>query len=363
MKNNILLNLTVLLVCTSLWHPGLKGQTGVSGTDSPAALESAAPEITALKGAETIAVGNFINISSKNEFNYLESILPTALASSLSTKYKINIIKPKEIEKILKAKSLEKYTEQDLHNISSYIKSRYFVYGSFEPQKNNKIKTVIHVYKVSSSSIFTFTDEGFREVEIFSLIDRISTHIKNITNPAMVYKSENLKQNSRLAVLTNIQGEDLNRLYFEIMNKGHKLNSFQGSSIYNNIEKEDIDKLHYISSETASFRKIHDKNTIELYYGTWSGESHFKDIKEQQGIYEKYTLNYSIMDKKTFAAINKAAPDKIDYLLIIRFNKNKKKAWIRCVNLNTRSLIFSSAEIAGKSVNDVAQKILALISS
>ncbi len=316
-----------------------------------------------LKGGGSIAVGNFVNTSSKNDFDYLESILPTALASSLNTKYKIDIIKPQEIEKILKTKSIENYTEKDLYNISSYIKAKYFVYGSFEPQQNNKIKTVIHIYKVNSSNIFTFTDEGFLEVEIFRLIDRISMHIKNITDPAMLYKSENLKQNSRLAVLTNIQGEDLNSLYSEIMNHGHKLNSFQGNSIYNNIGKEDIDKLYYISSETASLRKIHDKNAIKLYYGTWAGKNHFKDIKEQQKIYEKYTFNDDIINKKTFVAINKAAPGKIDYLLIIGFNKNKKKAWIRCVNLNTGNLIFSSATVAGSSINDVTQKILTYISS
>ena len=360
MKKNILLNLAVLLVCASLWHPALKGQSGLSGTDSPAALESAALD---LKGTGPIAVGNFINTSSRNDFNYLESILPTALASSLNTKYKINIIKPQEIEKILKTKSLENYTEEDLYKISSHIKAKYFVYGSFEPQQNNKIKAMIHIYKISSSSIFTFTDEGFRDTAIFNLIDRISMHIKNITNPAMVYKSGTLKQNSRLAVLTNIQGEDLNSLYLEIMSHGHKLNSFQGNSIYNNIGKEDIDKLYYTSSEAASLRKIHDKNAIELYYGTWSGKSHFKDIKEQQRIYEKYTFNHDIIDKKTFAAINRAAPGKIDYLLIIRFNKNKKEAWIRCVNLNTGNLIFSSAAIEGSSVNDITQKILAYISS
>lgn len=325
-------------------------------------LSSVSKDNADLKGAKSIAVGNFVNISSKDNFKYLESILPTALASSLNTKFKIKIIKPKEIEKILKTKLYENYTEKDLYNISSYIKAEYFVYGSFEPLQGNKVKTVIHIYKVSSSSIFTFTEVGFLEVEIFKLIDRISMQIKNLTDPAMIYKGENLQLNSRITVLTNIKGEDLNSLYFEIMDNGYKLNSFQGNTVNNHIGKEDIDKLYYISSEVASLRKIHDKNAIKLYYGTWSGKNHFKEIKEQQKIYKKYTFNYDSIDKNTFAAINKAAPGKIDYLFIIGFKKNKKEAWIRCVNLKTGNLIFSAATVSGSSVNDVTQKILASVS-
>lgn len=350
-------NLALLIIISILSITVLQGDSPVYGSNV-LALDTAA-----LQGAGSIAVGNFVNTSTKSDFNYLESILPTALASSLDTQFRINTIKPKEIEEILIKKQLNNYAEKDLLKISSYIKAEYFVYGSFEPQQGNQIKIVINVYKVSSSSIFTFTDVGFLEVEIFRLIDRLSMQVKNITDPAMIYKGENLQQNSRLAVLTNIGGEDLNTLYYEIMNQGHKLNSFQGNTIYNNIDKDDIDKFYYISSDVASWRKIYDRNAIKLYHGTWSGKTYFEDIKEERKIFQKYAFNDERTARTTFAAINKAAPGKIDYLLIIGFNKNRKKAWIRCVNLKNGNLIFSAAAVSGSSINDITQKILATISS
>ncbi len=356
MKKNTLIHLITLLICSAFWVTSIPGYTEVIGTDSPAALESAA-----LKGAGTIAVGNFINISSNSSYDYLESILPTALAGSLDSKYRINTIKPREIEEIIKNKLQRDYTEQDLYNISSQIKAEYFVFGTFEPQSGNRIKTVINIYKVSSSNIFTFTDIGFLEVELFRLIDKLSLHVKNITDPSMLYQSENIRKNSRLAVLTNIEGEYLNSIYYEILSRGHKLNSFQGHSIYSNLSSEDINKFYYITTNNASYRRIYYPDDIKLIHGTWSGPDYYKDLKNKQKLYEKYTVNFNSTGQKIFAEINKSAPGEIDYLLIIGFNDNRNEAWIRCVNLQTGNMIFTASAISGSSVGDITKKIMATL--
>lgn len=354
MKKSIILHLSVLLVTALFWNTDLRGETAVFGTDSPAALESAS-----LRGAGTIAVGNFINKSSNRSFDYLEAILPTALAGSLDSKYRINTIKPREIEGIIKNRLERDYTEQDLYNISSQIKAEYFVFGSFEPIGGNRIKTVINIYKVSSSSIFSFTDVGYLEVEIFRLIDKLSLQVKNITDQVMLYKSENIRPDSRMAVLTNIDGEYLNSLYYEILSRGHRLNSFQGHSIYSKLSSEDINKFYYISSDTASYRKIYYPEAVKLEHGTWAGPEYYNEIKNKQKIYEKYTFNFKSTSEKTFSAINKSAPGEIDYLLIIGFNDNRNEAWIRCINLQTGNLIYTESVVSGSTVSDITKKILA----
>jgi len=183
-------------------------------------------------------------------------------------------------------------------------------------------------------------------------------HVKNITDPAMFYKSENIRQNSRLAVLTNIGGEDLNSLYYEILKSGYKLNSFQGNSLYNNLDINNIDKFYYITSDNASYRKIYYHDVIKLDHGTWAGSGYYSDLKNKQKIYNKFTVNFNSTGQKAFSEINRSAPGEIDYLLIIGFNDNKNEAWIRCVNLQTGNLIFTASDISGSSVGDITKKLL-----
>jgi hypothetical protein len=353
MKKNTFIQLITLLICYAFLNASIPVYTQAAETDTPAAKS------TELKGAGTIAVGNFSNISSNRSYDYLESILPTALAGSLDSNFRINTIKPREIEEIIKNKLQRDYSEQDLYNISSQIKAEYFVFGTFEPQSGNRIKTVINIYKVSSSNIFSFTDIGFLEVELFRLIDKLSLHVKNITDPVMLYKSESISPGSRFAVLTNIEGEYLNSLYYEILNRGHRLNSFQGQSIYSNLGSEDINKFYHITTTSASYRRIYYPDEIKLIYGTWAGPAYYKNLKNKQKLYEKYIVSFNSTGQKAFSEINKSAPGEIDYLLIIGFNDNRNKAWIRCINLKTGNMIFTASAISGSSVGDITKKIMA----
>jgi hypothetical protein len=350
--------LKALVIISVLWIQALTAQTPGSGTDSPAALETAA-----LKGGKSVAVGTFVNKSDNRAFDYLETILPNALASSLDSKYSIKTIKPRSIADIFKKNQLEKdFDDAALYTLSSDIKADFFVFGTFEPQSGNRIKTEIKIYKVSSSSLFTFTDIGFLEVEIFRLIDRLSLNIKNITDPSMYYKSENIQKNSRLAVITNIDGEDLNKLYYEILTRGHKLNLFQGASVTNIVDKEGIDKFYHISSGSASYRRIYDRKSISLLYGTWAGNDYYKDILNQRNIHRKYTFDFTESGKKAYTSMGKIGPGGIDYLMIIGFNENRSEAWIRCINLKTGNLIFTQSGISGSSVDEITRQMLLNIS-
>ena len=347
-----------LIFISAIWGSALAAQTPVSGTDSPAALESAA-----LKGGKSLAIGTFVNKSGNRDFDYLETILPNALASSLESKYSISAIKPRSIEEIFRKKQIEKdFSDAELYPLSSGIKADFFIFGTFEPQSGNRIKTEINIYKVNSSSIFTFTDIGFLEVEIFRLIDRLSLNIKNITDPAMHYKSESIPGNSRLAVITNIEGEDLNKLYYEILTRGYKLSSSQGISVKNSIDTEGIEKFYHISSESASYRRIYDRKSITLLHGTWAGGDYYKDILNQRNLHRKYTFEFTDSGKKAYKSMGKIGPGGIDYLMVIGFNDSKSEAWIRCINLKTGNLIFTRSGISGSSVNEITHKILLNIS-
>lgn len=358
MKKVNLKYIIALIIISALSIQSAIAQTRVSGTDSPAALDAAI-----LKHGGSIAVGTFINKSGNSSFDYLETILPNALASSLESKYRITTIKPRSLEEIFRKKNIEKkFNDSELYSISSDLKAEYFVFGSFEPQSGNRIKTEINVYKTSSSSIFTFTDTGFLEVEIFRLIDRLALNIKNITDPSIYYKSENVGKNARLAVLTNIEGEELNKLYFEILSQGHKLAFFQGLSVKNFLDNQSIEKFYHISSDSASYRRIYDRKSINLLHGTWSGKEYFKDIINQRNIHNRYTFNFTEANKKTYNSMAKIGPGGIDYLMIIGFNDSKSEAWIRCINLKTGNLIFTESGIKGSSVDDITRKIIINIS-
>ena len=178
----------------------------------------------------------------------------------------------------------------------------------------------------------------------------------------MYFKSENVNKNARLAVLTNIEGDELNKLYFEVLNKGHKLAFFQGLSIKNFLDTQSIEKFYHINSESASYRRIYDKKALNLLHGTWAGKDYYKDLIHQRNLHDRYTFNFTETGKKTFNAIGKIGPGGIDYLVIIGFNDSKSEAWIRCINLKTGNLVFTQSGIQGSSVDDISRKILINIS-
>ena len=89
------------------------------------------------------------NITNSREFNYLEFIFPNSFANSVSAVFDVQIKKPLELEKDLgeQKKTLKKsYEYYELPDLLKDIKSDIFVYGSFEPMRDNQIKILLNIY-------------------------------------------------------------------------------------------------------------------------------------------------------------------------------------------------------------------------
>jgi len=303
--------------------------------------------------SESAAFGFFINESGNESFNYLEKILPNSFAGTLKNKHNFTIIKPAQIPSLSfedDSSFKNEFKEGDLKDLTDSISADYFIYGTFKSLDNNRILLKVSVYKKGTSSVFYFEEIGYLETEIFKLVDNIALQISNIASESTIYKNEKITSKAKLSIFTNIEGADLNTLYYEFLQTGYKLSPTQGNSIYGIIDDEQINKFYHISGVNASFHQIHNPKDVELMYGTWSGADYTKSILEQKKIYDRYTFNY-----KKFRESN---TDNADYIIIIGFDPDRSKAWVRCLNIKNNKLIVTESGISGSSISEIAKNII-----
>jgi len=316
--------------------------------------------------AESIAFGYFYNKSENRGMDYLQQLLPNSFASSIKNKHRMDTVKPGKLSFLnteggeFTGKEIE---EKDLLKLSDELSDNYFVYGNYQPVAGNRIKLTVKIYKKDSNRIFYFSDEGRLETELFRFVDRIAYQIKNITTDSMRYKSESIANNSKISIITNVSGKDLNSLYFSFLKKGYRLSSVQGNEIYSYIDEEQINKLSTISASNASYHIISDRSEIELPHGTWSGAKYYKELLQQRDIFDKYAFNF----EKTFGSLSKKImnyqSDSFDYFILIGFDEDLEKAWIRCLSLKKNKLILTESGIKGKNVQDISEKIINILST
>ncbi len=310
--------------------------------------------------SESVAFGFFINESGNDNFNYLEKILPNSFAGTLKNKHNFNIIKPAQIPSLITEESSFKtdFKEGDLKKLTENVSADYFIYGTFKSLDNNRILLKVNVYKKGTSSVFHFEEIGFLETEVFKLVDNIALQISNIASESVTYKNEKITSKSKLSVLTNIEGEDLNTLYFEFMKDGYRLSATQGNDIYGLIDDEQINKFYHISGVNASFHRIHDPKEIELMYGTWSGTDYYRSITEQKNIYDRLAFNYIQTKNDILKKFRESGTDNSDYLIIIGFDSSRSNAWVRCINFKNNKLIITESGIKGSSIPEITKNVI-----
>ncbi len=319
---------------------------------------------TSLHASTEVAFGFFRNESRNPGLNYLETILPNSFASSLKNRHNIATIKPGKLSEIFKEHDLKlnkNFSETDLPAVSGLIDAEYFVFGSFTPKGSDRIELKINIYRTGSTRIFTFTESGYLETEIFKLVDRISKQIKNITGDSMLYRSEKVRNRSRIAILTNIEGSDLNNLYYEFLARGYKLSQFQGNSLSTAVTDENIEKFYHISTRDVSYRILADKKTVKLFHGTWAGVDYTRVLKRTRSVYNKYAFDFINTKEGMIKRMKNSGS--IDYLLIVGFDSGRDKAWIRCINMGKNRLILTKSEIEDSSINGIGKKIIASMMS
>jgi hypothetical protein len=312
-------------------------------------------------GKSEIAFGYLANNSDENNYNYLETIFPNSFASSIRNIFDVDVLKPHEINEKLAEDNLalkKEYNTYELKKLVSKIGSDIFIYGSFTPLPENKIKIILNLYIKKTNYIFTFTNIGKMETEIFMLVDRITQILINYMDREKIYRRSVIKKGANLAVLTNLTGANLNKLYMALLESEYRLVHFQGNQLSNIIDNNMIKKFMYINTRDNSFDYITDYRTMKFSFGTWAGPGHKERVDKTRKIYLKY--NYDYLDTKTaiLDRLNSLYGNTLDYLLIVGFSKNRREAWVRTVDLKNRDLVWMQSNIKGKNIYSVSQNII-----
>lgn len=295
-----------------------------------------------------IAFGYMHNIANDREFNYLEFIFPNSFANSINAIFDVNVKKPSDLEKELseKKKSLQKnYEYYELPDFIKEIKSDIFIFGNFTPTVKNQIKIVLNIYIKGYNEVFTFTNTGKMETQISRIIDRISIIIINFMSEQNLYKVRKILPGTRLSILSNLEGEELNSLLVAFMEKGYPVSCFQNNQLKNIIDDDTIEKFKYITTVKNSYDIITDWRKTQFYHTTASGIEYRKSVNNVKSLYKDYDLNYDSVKGETLDRISEAFNDRIDILLIIGFSGNRKTSWVRAIDIKEKELIWMQSNI------------------
>ena len=308
--------------------------------------------------APTMAFGYLINRSEDVNFEYLETIFPNSFANSLNNIFNATMINPGQADAILqKQKSrLEKeYKPYDLPDLTERLSADYFIYGNFVVMPGDRIKITLNLYCHDLNTIFSFTNVGRMEAEIFKLVDRIASIMFEFLEKNNFYMTRVVPKGSKIGIFTNLQGKDLNYLYAAFLKGGYRVASIQANYLYNNLTSGIIENFQTDSATENSYEMISDPRAIKFLHGTSTGARNNDEITVIRDMYRKYDLKYA--DTKLNAMAKLIGHHSIDKILIIGFNAIKTKAWVRCLDLKTRDLILMESNISG-SIPAICDKII-----
>ena len=316
-----------------------------------------------LDAADKLAFGYFINTTGNESYDYLEEVFPKSIASAMRNRYKFRTMSPNKIP-VLTEKNTNATSKEDriikgseLKLLSESIPSDFLIYGTFTPAENNRVKIRVSIYKNESDMLFTFEDTGELDFGIFRLVDRIAIQVKNYIDSHTAYKYSVIKKKSKVAILSNIEGSELNSCYFEFLTAGYRISAIHGNDLYSYIDDETNNKFLNIDTANASIEIISNKDEIDLLHGTWSGVKYNSDILSARDIYSRFGFNFDSSMNSVLKSIS-GQDRELDYIIIIGFNDSHDEAWYRCIDIRNNRLMSFQYGIEGDSVNEVTRKII-----
>jgi len=317
-----------------------------------------------LDAAERLAFGYFINTTGNDEYDYLEEVLPKSIASAMRNRYSFRTMSPHKIPAIVERytnamnKSEKIVTDGDLALLSESLPADIFIYGTFTPDENtNRVKVKISVHKIGSDTVFTFEDNGELEMGIFKLVDRIALQLKNYIDKHTAYKLGVISKKSKVAILSNIEGDELNRCYYAFMNNGYRISPLHGNDIYSRLDDDSIKKMMKIEAANASLDYITDRKQVQLLHGTWSGARYHKELLAARDTYNRFAFDFKKEMERVLSKISNQDKE-LEYIIIIGFNDDHDTAWYRCIDIKNNRLMSFRYGIEGDTVDEVTQKII-----
>jgi hypothetical protein len=300
------------------------------------------------EAAPTMAFGYLVNKSRDANYDYLETIFPNSFANSLRNIFYVTIIKPAQLSKELEKDglSLEKeYRPHELMELTEKVSADYFIYGTFVVLPNDRISISLKLYGRGLNRIFSFTNEGKMETEIFKLVDRITAIMVDFLGKNNFYLSRVIPRGSKLGIFTNLEGADLNYLYCSFLNKGYRVASIQGNTLRNDMPEQLIESFKCIEAAGTSYQRVSDPRAVRFLHGTWTGDRYYEEISYTREAYRIFDTGYLNTKFDTLARL--AAQHGIDQVLVIGFNAGRNKAWVRCLDLKNRDLVWMQSNIRG----------------
>lgn len=294
---------------------------------------------------ETVALGYFSNETDKEEFDYLGEILPNTFASTLFSN-NVKVIKPRKLTKMIEEEeNIElstNYSEQDLITIAKESKSDFFIFGSFTPENNYRIKLTISVYYAKNHELFSFITMGKLETELFDFVDSIIVQLQNILKSNIYYKSDSIPPNSKFAVISNLLPHEQNTFYMALLKNNFRIGT-TGSTDFFNLNYIDGVKMFYeIMTDDGSFGvpvKKEMESKSKFYYGSWDTQKTLSDKKSTVEIVNMYYNDFSSIQKDIFQKYRKATKN-TDYFLILDFNDSRSNLNLRCIDIKNNKLIW-----------------------
>ncbi|HON77204.1 MAG TPA: hypothetical protein PK544_01820 [Spirochaetota bacterium] len=303
---------------------------------------------TVSHGRPVVAFGYLSNESGQVDYNYIETVFPSSFASSLQAIQDVQVLKPARVNAILYkyGETLKKdYSPAELPELAEKIQSNVFVYGKFMPLEGNRIKIILHLFVRDSRELFTFTDIGRMETRIFRIVDRVSIKMVNFLGENSRYRADPIPPGSRIGLFSNLKGPEVNRLYMAFMKKNYHVLSVQSADLHNIVDDMIIDKFRYIRTENSSYRDIEDIRIDPLLTGTWAGKGHAAALDSVKRMYNVYNRDYEQKVTDAMKRMSKAFNNGIDYLMFIGFSGSRNAAWVRCIDVRSRDLVWMETRV------------------
>ncbi len=308
----------------------------------------------------TVAFGYLANKSGNPNFNYMEIIFPNSFASSFEAEYDCKVVKPLKLNELLEKKQLtlqKYYQDHELPQITKTIGCDLFVFGYFIPLPDNTIKIVLTLYESGSNQIFTFTNIGRMETEIFKIIDRITLVVFDFFEKNGFFMAKPIMPGSSVGLITNLSPTELNVIYAEFLKAGYSVIAIQGNELdcYYACDNKIMSYFQYITTDANSYDIITDWSKFTMTLGRWEGKKKQEWQEDLRKIYDVYDRNYKVLKNTALEKYKNVYP-MCDYLLFAVFDSSRKSCWIRAIDVKTKQLILMHPNIVASGLNTDLEK-------
>lgn len=310
-----------------------------------------------------VAFGFLANETPGGAYSFIETIFPNAFARAIADRYDVEVMPPADTDGLLKKNKdflKTSYAYYELPELVDKLKAQVFINGSYEVRDGKTFRISINVFTKGSNEVFTFTNIGKMESDVRRLVDRVGVIIMDFFEKDH-YKLSDIRPPSRIGILTNLENIELNCLYAAFLDRNYPVIALQGNHLKTYLGNESIEKFKYIRTGRSSFTSITDWRKINMHTGSWANERHRHGIELVKKIYRIYDLGYAEVKDGALARLRAAFSDKLDYLMIIGFNDRRTSAWMRCIDLRDKDLVWIKDDYrpeAGDSLVSLSKKIV-----